>query len=261
MLGIFDSHAHYDDEQFDDDREELLEGMNQGGVEYIVNVGASLDTVKKTVEIIDKYRFIYGSAGVHPEETYELTVSDIDWLGDICHLDKIVAVGEIGLDYHSDEADRELQIKWFRRQLDIAVEQKLPVIIHSREAAKDTMDILKEYQTKLKDGNKGVIHCFSYTPELACEYINMGYNIGIGGVVTFNNSKKLKQVTETIPLERIVIETDCPYLAPVPNRGKRNSSLNLTYVVDEIASLKGITHDEVIEVTRNNAMKMYGIEV
>lgn len=261
MLGIFDSHAHYDDEQYNEDRDQLLAGMNRGGVEYVVNVGSSLDTVRTTVDIVNKYDFIYGSAGVHPEETYELTESDMIWLSEICKLDKIVAVGEIGLDYHREDADRELQQKWFRRQLDIAVDLKLPVIIHSREAAKDTMDVLKEYQNRLREGDKGVIHCFSYTLETAREYINMGYYIGIGGVVTFNNAKKLKQVAASIPLDRIVLETDCPYLAPVPYRGKRNSSLNLPYVVDEIASLKGISRDEIINVTRNNALRMYGIEV
>ncbi len=261
MLGIFDSHSHYEDGRFDEDRDELLSSMSDRGVELIVNVGSSIDTTKKTIELIKKYPFVYGSAGVHPEECANLCDEDIDWLETVCADSKIVAVGEIGLDYYWPEPEHDIQKKWFRKQLDLAVKVEKPVIIHSRDAAKDTMDILKEYDGKLLAGNPGVIHCFSYSPEIADEYIKMGYYIGVGGVVTFNNAKKLKSVVSHIPMERMLIETDCPYMAPVPYRGKRNDSGYLSYVVDAIAEIKGIQRDEVIMITRNNAIKMYGIEV
>ena len=169
--------------------------------------------------------------------------------------DKIVAVGEIGLDYYWDKENHDVQKHWFIRQLDMAREKQMPVIIHSREAAADTMDIMKQHAS----GMKAVIHCYSYSAEMAKEYVKMGYYIGVGGVVTFKNAKKLKQVVQEIPLERILLETDCPYLAPVPFRGKRNSSLNLPYVAEAIAELKGTTAEEVIQQTEKNARELYGL--
>ena len=254
---IFDSHAHYDDEAFDGDREELLESLKKSGIEKVVNVGASIKTSIASIELTEKYDFIYASIGVHPSETEELTEEKIDELKEYSKLDKVVAIGEIGLDYYYPTPNRDLQKKWFYKQLDLAVETELPIIIHSRDAAKDTMDILKEYQGKI---SRGVIHCYSYGVEMAKEFVNMGYYIGIGGVLTFNNAKKLKEVAKEIPIDKIVIETDCPYLSPVPNRGKRNSSLNLEYVVKELALIKGISEEEVKEITYNNAKKLYGLE-
>ena len=254
---IFDSHAHYDDEAFDEDRDELLEFLEKSGIRKVVNVGASMNTSMASVELAKKYDYIYASIGVHPSETEELTEEKIDELKEYSKLDKVVAIGEIGLDYYYPTPDRDLQKKWFYRQLDLAVETKLPIIIHSRDAAKETMDILKEYQGKI---SHGVIHCYSYGVEMAKEFVNMGYYIGIGGVLTFNNAKKLKEVAKEIPIDKIVIETDCPYLSPVPNRGKRNSSLNLEYVVKELALIKGISEEEVKEITYNNAKKLYGLE-
>lgn len=261
MLGIFDSHAHYDDTAFDEDRDILLSGMKDSGIDYIVNISASMDTLYKTLEIVKKYPYVYGSAGVHPSECGELTENDIDIIKNVCSDKKIVAVGEIGLDYHYPEPARDIQKKWFERQLDVASERDMPVVIHSREAAEDTMDILKNYNDRLRKHNRGVIHCFSYSPEMAFQYIDMGYNIGIGGVLTFSNAKKLKKVVREIPLEKIVIETDCPYLAPTPHRGERNDSTFLPYVIKVIAELKNITEEKVIEVTAENASRMYGIEV
>ena len=254
---IFDSHAHYDDEAFDGDREELLESFKKSGIEKVVNVGASINTSIASIELTEKYDYIYASIGVHPSETEELTEEKIDELKEYSKLDKVVAIGEIGLDYYYPTPDRDLQKKWFYKQLDLAVETELPIIIHSRDAAKETMDILKEYQGKI---SHGVIHCYSYGVEMAKEFVNMGYYIGIGGVLTFNNAKKLKEVAKEIPIDKIVIETDCPYLSPVPNRGKRNSSLNLEYVVKELALIKGISEEEVKEITYNNAKKLYGLE-
>ena len=251
---IFDTHAHYDDEQFDEDRDELLASMQACGVEAVTNIGASLATSQNTIELTKKYPFVYGAIGVHPNEVEDLNEDGIAWLKENSGLPKIVAVGEIGLDYYWDEPGREVQKKWFLRQLELAREMKLPVVIHSRDAAKDTLDIMKSFHA---ENLGGVIHCFSYTKEMAREYLNMGFYLGIGGVVTFKNAKKLKEVVEYMPMEQMVLETDCPYLSPVPNRGKRNSSLNLPYVVEEVARLKGISADEVIEITNRNAKTMY----
>lgn len=251
---IFDTHAHYDDEQFDEDRDELLASMQACGVEAVTNIGASLATSQNTIELTKKYPFVYGAIGVHPNEVDELNEDGIAWLKENSALPKIVAVGEIGLDYYWDEPGREVQKKWFLRQLELAREVKLPVVIHSRDAAKDTLDIMKSFHA---ENLGGVIHCFSYTKEMAREYLNMGFYLGIGGVVTFKNAKKLKEVVEYMPMEQMVLETDCPYLSPVPNRGKRNSSLNLPYVVEEVARLKEISVDEVIEITNRNAKTMY----
>lgn len=251
---IFDTHAHYDDEQFDEDRDELLASMQACGVEAVTNIGASLATSQNTIELTKKYPFVYGAIGVHPNEVDDLNEDGIAWLKENSGLPKIVAIGEIGLDYYWDEPGREVQKKWFLRQLELAREVKLPVVIHSRDAAKDTLDIMKSFHS---ENLGGVIHCFSYTKEMAREYLNMGFFLGIGGVVTFKNAKKLKEVVEYMPMEQMVLETDCPYLSPVPNRGKRNSSLNLPYVVEEVARLKGISVDEVIEITNRNAKTMY----
>lgn len=251
---IFDTHAHYDDEAFDEDRDSLLSSLHENGIEAVTNIGASLRSSESTLELTERYPFVYGAIGVHPNETEELDEAGITWLKDHASAPGIVAIGEIGLDYYWDEPDRGIQKKWFIRQLELAKEVDLPVVIHSRDAAKDTLDIMKS----INHGDlSGVIHCFSYTKEMAREYLNMGFYLGIGGVVTFKNAKKLKEVVEYMPVDQLVLETDCPYLAPVPNRGKRNSSLNLPYVVEEIARLKGLTPEEVIEITNGNAKKMY----
>lgn len=254
MLMIFESHAHFDDEAFDTDREELLGSFAENGIEYVINVGASIETSKNTIALTEKYPFIYGSVGVHPNEAAELDEEKMAWLKAQTALEKIVAVGEIGLDYYYDEPPRDIQKKWFERQLEMAREAGLPVIIHSRDAAKDTVDMMKT----LKAGEiGGVIHCFSYTKETAREFLNMGFYIGIGGVVTFANARKLKEAVAYIPLENILLETDSPYLSPVPYRGKRNSSLNIPYIAKEIASIKGISYDEVVETTNRNAKRLF----
>lgn len=255
---IFDSHAHYDDEAFCEDREALLGAMKTNGIGYIVNVGASLKTTKSSLELAKQYDFIYAAVGVHPSETGELREENVEELVQFSRQEKAVAIGEIGLDYYYPEPEKELQKYWFKKQLDIAVQEKLPVIIHSREAAKDTFEILKQYDGKLKGG---IIHCYSYSTEMALEYVKLGYYIGIGGVVTFKNAKKLKEVAEQIPLDNIVIETDCPYLAPEPKRGTRNTSLNLPYIIAELAKIKGVSDNEVIEITCRNAMQVYGMNL
>ena len=250
---IFDTHAHYDDEQFDTDREELLKSMEAGGVGLIVNAGSTIRSWDAIVRLTEDYDFIYGSVGVHPDEAGSLDEQNFARMRALLDLEKIVAVGEIGLDYYWDKESHNLQKKWFVRQLELAREKGMPVMIHSREAAADTMEIMKEHA----QGMNAVIHCYSYSAEMAREYVKMGYYIGVGGVVTFKNAKKLKQVVESIPLEAIVLETDCPYLAPVPYRGKRNCSLYLPYVAEEIAKIKGVTAEEVVRQTEENARKLY----
>lgn len=254
MTPIFDTHAHYDDEAFDADREELLERLPGEGIARIVNVGASLASCRKTIALMNRYEYVYGAIGVHPSETAELDEEAFTDLRQQCQLEKCVAVGEIGLDYYWDEPDRELQKKWFRRQLNLAREIGKPVIIHSRDAAKDTVDIMTEEHA---EEIGGVIHCYSYTKETAESFLKMGFYFGIGGVLTFKNAKKLKEAVAYLPLEKIVLETDCPYLAPEPNRGKRNSSLNLPYVVRAMAELKGTDEETVRRVTWENAERLY----
>lgn len=252
---IFESHAHYDDRAFEKDREELLFRMRKEGIGEIVNVSASVQGIEDTLKLAEKYSFVYGTVGIHPDETGSLNEEIFSWMREQCDRDKVVAVGEIGLDYYWDKESHEIQRYWFTRQLELAREKGLPVIIHSREAAQDTMDVMKEKAV----GIPGVIHCFSYSPEMAEEYVGMGYYIGVGGVVTFKNARKLKETVQQISMEHILLETDSPYLAPEPYRGKRNCSLYLRYVAEEIARLKGIDAEEVIEVTGRNARVLYGL--
>lgn len=254
---IFDSHAHYDDEAFDEDRNILLSSMKENGIHRIVNVGASIESSQNSLQLAKNYDFIYAAIGVHPSDTAQLNEENYLELCRMMDNEKVVAVGEIGLDYYWDEPERDIQKKWFIRQLNTAMEKNKPIIIHSREAAADTLDIMKA--EKPWDCG-GVIHCFSYSVEIAREYLNQGFYLGIGGVLTFNNAKKLKEVAEYTPLSQIVLETDCPYLAPVPNRGKRNSSLNLSYVAEMLAEIKRISREEVEQVTYENACRLYKIK-
>lgn len=255
---IFETHAHYEDEKFDEDRDELLRSMQRHGIARIVNVGSSMETTKKSIRLAEQYDFIYAAVGVHPSDISDLNEDNLEWLRTQARHPKVSAIGEIGLDYYWDkeEAVQAGQRRWFREQLRLAKDVGLPVIIHSRDAAEDTLTIMREASA---DQIPGVIHCFSYSAEIAKAYIQMGYYIGVGGVVTFKNAKKLKEVVAQIPLERILLETDCPYMAPEPYRGKRNSSLYLPYVVAEIAGIKGVTEQEVIDVTEQNAIQMYRI--
>ncbi len=252
---IFESHAHYDSEQFHEDREELLNAMPENGVGTIINCGASWDSVTEVVELAEKYPFIYAAVGLHPDEVGDLNEERFEFVRSQCRKEKVVAVGEIGLDYYWDNESHDVQKKWFIRQLELARELDLPVIIHSRDAAADTLEIMKDHA----QGLRGVIHCFSYSKELAREYVKMGFHIGVGGVVTFKNGKKLKEIVEEIPLDRILLETDCPYLAPVPFRGKRNSTLYIPYIAQEIADLKGISYEEVVAQTEKNGKILFGI--
>lgn len=252
---IFDSHAHYDSRKYDEDREELLDSMQENGIGTIVNVGATWKSVTTVMELVEQYPFIYGALGLHPDEVGDLDEERFAFLKTQCQREKVVAVGEIGLDYYWDNESHDIQKKWFVKQLELARELDLPIIIHSRDAAEDTLKIMKEYAK----GLRGVIHCFSYSKEMAEEYVKMGFHIGIGGVVTFKNGKKLKEVAEVVPLEKILLETDCPYLAPEPYRGKRNCSLYIPQIAQAIADIKGITYEEVVAQTEKNAKMLFGI--
>ena len=239
---IFESHAHYDDEAFDEDRSELLDALPAQGIGRVINVCAEVEGWDRTVDLMERYPYIYGAVGVHPDDVGALDEEKIRRMHQICQMEKTVAVGEIGLDYYWDKENHEKQIYWFERQLEVAREEKLPFIIHSRDAAKDTLDTMKR---------------FSYGKEMAREYLDMGLSLGIGGVLTFKNARKLVEVVEYAPLESLLLETDSPYLAPIPNRGKRNSSLNIPYVVEKIAEIKGVSREEVEEVTWKNSFRVF----
>lgn len=251
---IFDTHAHYDDDAFDEDREQLLLSLEAKNVGKVVNIAASVGSPERVLAMAEKYDFMYAAVGVHPGDAALMNEEVFRQLQEQCAHEKCVAVGEIGLDYYWPEPEGEIQRVWFERQLELAREVHKPVVIHSRDAAKDTMDMM----TGLRAGEiGGVIHCFSYTKETARQFLDMDFYFGIGGVVTFKNSKKLKEAVEYIPVEKIVLETDCPYLAPDPFRGKRNESSYLSYVAETIAQLKGLPVEAVYERTWENAHRLY----
>ncbi len=251
---IIDTHAHYDDEAFDGDRDALIRSLEGGGVEAVVDVGAGRDSSEAAVRLAEQYERVYAAVGTHPDNAGELTEADMERYAQLAAHPKVVAIGEIGLDYHWRVAPEEVQKRWFARQIALARETGLPVIVHSRDAAKDTMDVIR---AERPGETGGVLHCYSYEAEQAREYWRMGLYIGVGGVVTFKNARKLKEVAEALPLEALVLETDCPYLAPSPHRGERNSSLYLPLVAEALARIKGVTPEEVVETTRENALRLY----
>ncbi len=252
-MKIFESHAHYDDSRFDEDRDELLENLPFHNVERVINIGTSVKSSKKTIQLCEKYSHVFGSVGVHPHNVSTLADKDLQILKELAAHPKIVAIGEIGLDFYYDHSPREAQRNWFVKQIQLANETGLPLIIHSRDAAQEVFDILKQH--KSPEG-EGVIHCYSGSWQMAKAYTEMGFMIGIGGVITFPDSKKLKQVVEEIPLEFILLETDCPYLTPVPNRGKRNDSRNLLYIANKIAEIKGVTVETILKTTFDNGQRL-----
>lgn len=251
---IFDTHAHYNDERFDGDRDQIFAAFGETGIGRVCNIASDIKSLQECLDLADRYPFIYCALGIHPSDCGPMTEEVLETIRRGLSHPKAVAVGEIGLDYYWDDVDREVQKYWFRRQLDLAREENMPVVIHSREAAADTMDILKE----TKAGDLGaVMHCYSYSADQAREYVKMGLFIGVGGVVTFKNGRKLKETVQAVPIENIVLETDCPYLAPVPYRGQRNSSLYLPLVAEKIAEIKEMDVSEVIAVTEKNAERLY----
>ncbi len=253
---IFETHAHYDDERFAEDRDTLLASMPERGIGRIINVGSTLVSTKETLAIAQNYPYVYAAVGVHPSEIGDLNEEMFAWLKEQTRQEKTVAVGEIGLDYYWDKEPevQKAQRYWFKRQMELAREETLPVIIHSRDAAEDTMRLMQEIHA---EEIPGVIHCYSYSKEMALEFVKMGYRIGVGGVVTFKNARKLKETVEAVPMEAILLETDCPYMAPEPHRGTRNDSSNIPYVVNTIAQIKGISTDEVEQITWENAMRLF----
>jgi len=254
---LFDSHAHLDDERFDGDREALIESLPDNGVGYVINAGADLESSRAGIDIAARWPHVYAAAGVHPHDAKELDESGIETLREMLQGPKVVAVGEIGLDYHYDYSPREKQRYWFERQLALAQEISKPVIIHSREATEDTLSVLKKYA---RYGVWGVVHAFSGSVETAEIVLNMGLMIGIGGTVTFKNAVKPVEVAGKVPMDRLLIETDCPYLTPAPHRGKRNEPAYVGYVAEKIAEIRGIPVEDVIRVTYDNACRLYGID-
>ena len=250
---IFDTHAHYDDSRFDEDRDELLSSIQSKGVSHIVNCGCDLKSSLTTVALSEKYDFIYAAVGVHAHEAEEATESDLDEIRKLYSKNKVVAVGEVGLDYHYDFSPRERQIEIFERQLKLATDLGLPVIVHDREAHEDTMNLLKKYRPK------GVVHCFSGSAEMAKEIVKLGMYIGIGGAVTFKNAKKPVEVVEYLPLDRLLLETDAPYMTPVPFRGTRCDSTHIAYTAEKIAEIKGIDVQELIDICNENSKKLFNI--
>jgi len=255
---LFDSHAHLNNPQFDEDREELISSLKENKVDLVLNVGADVKTSIESIELSDKYYFIYASVGIHPHDVSNLEEDTIDTLRNLATENKkVVAIGEIGLDYYYENSPRELQKEWFIKQIKLANELKLPIIVHDRDAHQDTFDIIKEYKN---DDVGCVIHCYSGSLELAKEYVKMNCYISIPGTVTFKNNVKTLEVARQLPIEYLLIETDCPYLTPVPHRGKRNNPSYVEFVADKIAQERGISFESVCEITKENAKRLFNIE-
>ena len=255
---LFDSHAHLNDERFDDDREELIKSLKENKVEFVVNPGADIETSISAIKLSNQYDFIYAAVGVHPHDVGNLDDDAIDTLRKLAiENDKVVAIGEIGLDYYYENSPKDVQKEWFKKQIELANELKLPIIIHDRDAHGDTFEIIKN--TKSKDIGC-VLHCYSGNVELAREYVKMGCYISIPGTVTFKNNKKTREVAKEIPLEYLLIETDSPYMAPEPHRGKRNDPSLVQFVADKIAQEKGISYETVCKATKENAKKLFNIK-
>ncbi|HEY8363912.1 MAG TPA: TatD family hydrolase [Tissierellaceae bacterium] len=254
---LIDSHAHLDDERFDKDRDELIRSLESNGIELVINVGADLKSSIASVSLAEKYPNIYAAVGVHPHDVKDMDESTLEIIKSLAKRDKVVAIGEIGLDYYYDNSPREDQRKWFKRQLELAKELGLPVIIHSRDAQQETFDIIKEAQ----DGRlRGVMHCYSGSKEMANEYIKLGFYISIAGPVTFKNARVVKEVAKEVPLDKLLVETDSPYLAPEPHRGKRNEPIFVKFVAGTIAEIKGISFEELAKATNRNTKELFGIK-
>lgn len=255
MKNIFDSHAHYDSDAFDADRKELVSALPERGVCGIINCASDMASCLSTLELADEFPFIYAACGVHPHEAENCKDGYLSVLKKFCMEKKCVAVGEIGLDYHYDFSPRDIQQKVFEEQLILAIELDLPVIIHDREAHEDTMNLLKKYKPR------GVVHCFSGSAEMAKEVVKLGMYIGLGGAVTFKNARKPREVAEVVPEDRLLIETDCPYMTPVPYRGQRCDSSFIPHTAQVIAEVRGVTAEEILDITRRNANKLFGLEL
>jgi len=251
---LYDTHAHLDDRMFDNDREQVIKKIKESGVGLLNNIAADIPSSHASIALAEKHDFIYATVGVHPSDVLSMTDSDIIELRELSKHPKVVAIGEIGLDYHYDDSDPEVQKHWFRKQLDLAKELNMPVVIHDRDSKGECISILKE-----KNITNGVVHCFSGSAETARELIKMGLHISFTGVVTFKNARRALEALKAIPMERLFIETDCPYMAPEPFRGQRNDSSLVYRVAEKIAEIKELPVEEVIRLTRENAIKFFGI--
>ena len=252
---FFDTHTHLDDKKFDADREELISSLKSYGLTLAVNIGADIKSSRESIALSEKYDFIYAAVGVHPSDTGNLTDDDILTLEKLAAYKKVVAIGEIGLDYYWDTPDRETQKHWFKKQLELAQKLNMPYIIHDRDAHEDTLKIIKEVGY-----TNGVMHCFSGSSEMAEEVVKMGMYVSLSGTVTFKNAKNIKAVAKNIPLDRLLIETDSPYLTPEPFRGKRNNSGYVKYVAEEIAKIRGMKTEEIAKITLENGKRFYNIK-
>ena len=253
---LFDTHAHFDDEQFDKDRDEVLKSLKSYGVTNITNIGSSIETSKSSVMLAEKYDFIYAAVGVHPSETGNLTEADMEVLKVLAANPKVRAVGEIGLDYHyPDDVAPQIQKKWFVRQLELAQELDMPVVIHDRDSKGECLEILKEHHI-----SNGVVHCFSGSAQTAKEILKLGMMISFTGVITFKNARRAVEACAAVPIDRLMIETDCPYMSPEPHRGERNFSGYVEFVARKMAEIKGVSYEEICDITNKNAKRFYGIE-
>lgn len=254
---FIDSHAHLDDKRFDADRDMIIKNLKENKVDYVFNIGADLESSETSVKLANQYDNIYAVVGVHPHSAKEVDENTIDRLKELSKEEKVIAIGEIGLDYYYDNSPRDLQVKWFKEQIKLAKEVNLPIVIHTRDASQETFDILKE---NAKD-HPVIMHCYSGSVEMAEEYVKLGYYISIAGPLTFKNARIPKEVVENIPMDRLLIETDCPYLTPVPYRGKRNEPMFVKYVAEEMAKIKGISVEEVGRITSRNLQKAFSIDL
>lgn len=252
---FFDTHTHLDDKKFDEDRDELIASIRNSSVTLAVNIGADIKSSENSIALAEKYDFIYAAVGVHPSDTGNLTDDDLITLENLASHEKVVAIGEIGLDYYWNEPEREIQKLWFKKQLELSKKLNMPYIIHDRDAHKDTLEIIKEVGY-----TNGVMHCFSGSSEMAKEVVKMGMYVSLSGTVTFKNGKNVKSVAEIVPLDKLLIETDSPYLTPEPFRGKRNNSGYVKYVAEEIAKIRNLSVDEIAKITLENGKRFYNIK-
>lgn len=253
MLKLFDTHAHLTDKAFDMDRDEVITRLEKSGVERVIDVACDVRTAEKTIDLMEKYPFIYGTAGMHPHDASAMDNSLMDKLKKTLSHKKMLALGEIGLDYHYDFSPREVQRKWFVEQLELAHELDMPVVLHIREAFGDCMDIMRAH----KNGLRGVMHCYSGSVETAYECLDLGLAFSFGGAITFKNAKKPIEVIEKLPIESILLETDCPYMTPVPHRGERNDPNFIGLVAQKLAEVRGIGADEAAHITYQNAERVF----
>ena len=256
MKQMIDSHAHLDEERFDEDRDELIKSLKENAISYVINPSSDMETSRRVVELSNKYDNIFAAVGIHPHDAEGFKDEDLDELREISKDERVVAIGEIGLDYYYDNSPRDIQKEVFRKQLELSHELDLPVIIHTRDAMGDTYDILKEFEGRVR----GVMHCYTGSIEMAEKFMKLGFYISIAGPVTFKNAVNVREMAKQIPLERLLIETDSPYLAPVPNRGKRNDPTNVRYVADMLANLKEIQIDKIIEHSRENTVELFSLK-